>query len=80
MKHFNKYKSRVVQLPPLYKEREYNMGYYEEHILSVAKRQALRIRNEKSEKVIFKFLKNAGWEEKEIDIIMEKARQIACKS
>ena len=56
------------------------MGYYEEHILSVAKRQALRIRNEKSEKVIFKFLKNAGWEEKEIDIIMEKARQIACKS
>ena len=55
------------------------MGFHEDHISAVAKRQALRIKSGKSEKVICKFLKNAGWEEKEIDIIMEKTRQIACK-
>jgi hypothetical protein len=53
------------------------MGYYEEHILSVAKRQAMRIKEGKSEKVIRKFLKTSGWEETEIDIIIKKARQFA---
>ena len=53
------------------------MSYYEEHILSVAKRQAMRIKEGESEKVIRKFLKTSGWEEIEIETIIKKARQFA---
>lgn len=55
------------------------MGFYEEHVLSVAKRQARKIKEGKSEKVIRKFLKMADWEETEINTIIEKAKHFAEK-
>lgn len=53
------------------------MGYYEEHILAVAKRQSKKIKEGKSEKIIRKFLKTSGWEDAEIEIIIKKAKQFA---
>ena len=52
------------------------MGFYDEHILAVAKRQARKIKNGESEKNIRKFLKMAEWQETEINAIIEKAKQI----
>jgi hypothetical protein len=53
------------------------MGFYEDHILAVAKRQARKMKNGESEKDIRKFLKTAEWQETEIDTIIKKAKQIA---
>lgn len=52
------------------------MGYYEDHISAVAKRQAVKMKNGVSEKVIRKTLTAAEWQETEIDTIIEKAKQI----
>lgn len=55
----------------------FKMGFYEDHILAVAKRQARKMKNGESEKDIRKFLKTAEWQETEIDTIIKKAKQIA---
>lgn len=52
------------------------MGYYEDHISAVAKRQAEKMKNGESEKDIRKFLKTAEWQETEIDTIIKKAKGI----
>lgn len=52
------------------------MGFYEDHISAVAKRQAEKMKNGESEKDIRKFLKTAEWQETEIDTIIKKAKGI----
>ncbi len=52
------------------------MGYYEDHISAVAKRQAEKMKNGESEKDIRKFLKTAEWQEEEIETIIKKAKKI----
>lgn len=51
------------------------MGYYEDHICAVAKRQAVKMKNGESEKDIRKFLKQAEWQDAEIETIIKKAKQ-----
>lgn len=52
------------------------MGYYEDHISAVAKRQAKKMKDGESEKDIQKFLKSVEWEETEVDTIISKANKI----
>lgn len=52
------------------------MGYYEDHLEAVAKRQAKKLKEGKSEKDIRQYLKGAYWQENEIDAIVKKSKQI----
>lgn len=52
------------------------MGYYEDHISAVAKRQAEKMKDGEREKDIRKFLKAVEWEETEVDTIISKAKKI----
>ena len=51
------------------------MGFNEDHISAVAKRQAIRMKEGKSEKGIREFLRSAEWQDTEIDLIIKKAKQ-----
>ena len=51
------------------------MGYYEDHIKAVAKRQAERLKSGKSASVIRKHLVWCGWQPGEVDTIMAIAER-----
>ena len=55
------------------------MGYLEDHVNAVIKRQAQKLLSGESEESVRKHLEYCHWKPNEIDIMVEKAKQICNK-
>lgn len=64
-------RNRVGAVNPRQKGK--HMSYYKDHIKAVAKRQATKMQNDESEESIRKYLLKCGWEQHEVEKIMQAA-------
>lgn len=51
------------------------MGFYEDHLKFVAKRQAQKLKQGESEKAIVQYLEACGWEASEVEEILNIAKR-----